>query len=396
MVAWSAPWIRARWVSVRTQAQTRRRTLQICLGLVWLLDAALQFQPYMFGPFFVTQGIQLSTAGNPAVVASSASWASHLMLGHIALYNSVFATIQLLIAAGILWRRTVKLALAASVIWAVSVWWFGESLGGIFIGASPLAGVPGGVILYALIAILLWPPERPDTDRPGRPASAATSGPLGVWANLAWLVLWGSFCYYLLLPANRAPGAISDMFSVTDAQPGWLTAIMNGLASAAGQRGLAISVVLAIACAAAAVGVFSTSLIRPALVLASALGLLFWIAEGLGGIFTGEGTDPNTGPLLILLAACFWPLPSRSPLSQSGAAADFLAVGFGEADREVGAGRIADVGQVVGHRVAHGDGVVGDHEGAGGQQRLQETHDREVERLPAVQQDEPDRAGQAG
>ena len=51
-----------------------RRGLQVCLGLVWLLDAALQYQPFMFGPFFVTQVIQPSTAGNPAIVASS----SHL------------------------------------------------------------------------------------------------------------------------------------------------------------------------------------------------------------------------------------------------------------------------------------------------------------------------------
>jgi hypothetical protein len=32
-----------------------------------------------------------------------------------------------------------------------------------------------------------------------------------------------------------------------------------------------------------------------------------WLAEGLGGILTGSGTDPNTGPLLALLALAFWP-----------------------------------------------------------------------------------------
>jgi hypothetical protein len=42
-------------------------------------------------------------------------------------------------------------------------------------------------------------------------------------------------------------------------------------------------------------------------VLAGLLGLLFWVAEGFGGITTGQATDPNSGPLLILLAACFWP-----------------------------------------------------------------------------------------
>jgi hypothetical protein len=288
-----------------------RRGLQICLGLVWLLDAGLQYQKFMFGPSFVTQIIQPATAGNPGVVANSVTWVSQVMLHHIAAYNAVFATIQLLIAAGFFFRRTVKAALAASIIWALFVWWFGESLGGILTGSTPLVGVPGGVVLYALIAMLLWPAPRPPA---AQPVSPARSGPLGATVpGLLWLVLWGSFGYYLLLPANRAPAAVGQLLSVTDGQPGWLTAIMNGLSRLAGQRGTEISVVLAAACALVALGVFDRRVIRPALVAATVLGLLFWIAEGLGGIFTGQGTDPNTGPLLILLAACFWPHP---PLAQ--------------------------------------------------------------------------------
>jgi len=99
-----------------------RRALQMCLGLVWLLDAGLQFQPYMFGPFFVTQGIKLSTAGSPSVVASSVDWVSQLMLQHVALYNALFATTQLLIGCGMLFRRTLRLALAGSIAWALAVW----------------------------------------------------------------------------------------------------------------------------------------------------------------------------------------------------------------------------------------------------------------------------------
>ena len=306
-------WLRP--TAVADTAVPGRRGLQICLGVVWLLDAALQYQPFMFGPFFVTLGIEPATEGNPAFVADPATWASQVMLKHIALYNAIFATIQLLIAAGILWRRTVRPALAASIVWSLFVWWFGESLGGILIGSSPLVGVPGGVVLYALIAVLLWPADR----TPARgPVSPATSGPLGArTANAAWLVLWASFGYYLLLPDNRAADGIAGIFSVTDAQPGWLVWIMNGLSSLAGQRGLEISIVLAIACAVTAAGVFVPAVTRPALVLAAALGLLFWLAEGLGGIFTGQGTDPNTGLLLILLAACYWPrqasLPQTAP-----------------------------------------------------------------------------------
>lgn len=309
----SATGLRSRWRTVwfpvfKDTAVPGRRVLQICLGLAWLLDAGLQFQPYMFGPFFVTQGIELSTAGSPGVVAGPANWAAQVMLQHIAVYNAIFATIQLLIACGMFFRRTLKLALAASIVWALSVWWFGESLGGIFTGSSPLAGFPGAVVLYALIAVLLWPADRAEAREP---ASPALSGPLGAtWANLLWLTLWGSFAYSLLLPGNRAPDAIAQIFSTTDGQPDWLVSLMNGMSSLAGQRGTEISVVLAIACALVAAGVMVRSAIKPALVVAMVLAVLIWIAEGLGGIFTGQGTDPNTGALLILLAACYWPWDS--------------------------------------------------------------------------------------
>src|SRR5215475_505343 len=97
---------------------------------------------------------------------------------------------------------------------------------------------------------------------------------------------------------------------------------MTLFAQAAEHRGTQISVVLAVACAGVALGVFSRRVRRPVLVIAAGIGLLFWIAEGFGGIFTGEGTDPNTGPLLILLAACYWPArpsPRHRPLvSQCG------------------------------------------------------------------------------
>ena len=286
-----------------------RRRLQVCLGLLWLLDAALQYQPFMFGSGFVTRGIEPAVAGNPAAIVSSVIWASHVMLQHIAVYNAMFANIQLLHAIGLFFRRTVKLALAASIVWALSVWWFGESLGGIFTGTSPLAGLPGAVVLYALIAVLLWP-TRSGAHEPTsvEPTSAAAAGALGnTGANLLWLALWGGFAHYLLLPANRASDAITHIFSTADGQPRWVAATMTLFAQAVDHRGTQISVAVAVACAVVALGVFSRRARRPVLVIAAGIGLLFWIAEGFGGIFTGEGTDPNTGPLLILLAACYWP-----------------------------------------------------------------------------------------
>ena len=127
---------------------------------------------------------------------------------------------------------------------------------------------------------------------------------------MIWLTLWGGFAYFLLLPDNRAPDGVSQTFAFTVGQPGWLTSIMNDMSRLSGARGTEISVALAVLCLMVACGVFFAPTVRPALLVAIGLGLLFWLAQGLGGILTGKGTDPNTGPLLVLLAACYWPVAS--------------------------------------------------------------------------------------
>ena len=120
------------------------------------------------------------------------------------LLNTIFATIQLLLGLGIAFRPTVRVALAASVAWSLGVWWFGEGLGGVLSGAaSPLNGAPGAVIIYALLAVLLWPADR-ETSR--RPFTAARAVGAHV-ARALWLVLWLSLAYFALTPANRAPQA---------------------------------------------------------------------------------------------------------------------------------------------------------------------------------------------
>jgi hypothetical protein len=183
-----------------------RRKLQLALAAAWLLDGILQYQPSMFSRSF-PQMLSDGAQGNPAVVAGPITWSAGFIDHHLAVLNAVFATTQLALGLGIAWRPTVRLALGASVAWVLGVWWLGEGLGGVLAGtASPVNGAPGAVLLYAVLAVLLWPADR-DPDAPfvaGRP-----------WA-----------------PVPR---------------------------------------------------------------------------EGLGGIFTGSGTDPDSAPLLALLAVSFWP-----------------------------------------------------------------------------------------
>jgi hypothetical protein len=290
-----------------------RRKLQLALAVSWLLDGVLQYQPSMFSKA-LPQMLAGTSSGNPAVIASPITWSATFIDHHLVAVNAIFATVQVALGLGIAWRPTVKLALGASVVWALGVWWFGEGLGSVLTGnASPLNGAPGAVILYALLAVLLWPADR---DR-AAPFVAGRAVGRGAARGL-WLVLWASLAFFALQPAARAPRAISGMFSAMAAgQPGWLAWIDHHVASTVGSQGLVASIVLAVALAVVAAGPYlPVRMARAAVVLAIVLAVVIWLAEGLGGLFTGSGTDPNSGPLLALLAVAYWPA-APSPTAPS-------------------------------------------------------------------------------
>jgi hypothetical protein len=302
----------------RTAVLDLRRTLQLALAVIWLLDGVLQYQPFMFTKAF-PQMLAGTSSGNPAAVASPITWSATFIDHHLVAVNAIFATVQVALGLGIAWRPTVRLALGASVAWALGVWWFGEGLGSVLTGnASPLNGAPGAVILYALLAVLLWPADR---DR-AAPFIAGRAVGRRV-AQALWLVLWASLAFFALQPAARAPRAISGMISnMASGQPGWLAWIDQHAASALGRQGLAASIVLATALVVVAAGPYlPTRLARAAIALAVVLAVAIWLAEGLGGLFTGGGTDPNSGPLLALLAVAFWPTAPRPTVPSPAATA---------------------------------------------------------------------------
>ncbi|MBV9445645.1 MAG: hypothetical protein JO345_07095 [Streptosporangiaceae bacterium] len=281
-----------------------RRKLQLALGVIWLLDGVLQFQPSMFTKDF-PQMLAGTADGNPGVVASPITWSAGIITHHLALANTIFAAIQVAIGLGIAYRPTARAALAGSVAWSLGVWWFGEGLGGILTGnASPVNGAPGAVILYALLAVLLWPADR-DTEAPFAAGRAVGQHV----ARALWLVLWLSLAYFALQPAARAPHAISGMISgMASGQPVWLAWIDNHAASALAGHGLTAAIVLAVTSGVIAVAAYLPPLAaRGAIVAAIVVAVMIWLAEGMGGVFTGAGTDPNSGPLLVLIAVSFWP-----------------------------------------------------------------------------------------
>lgn len=288
-----------------------RRTLTWALGALWLLDAALQYQPYMFTRAFPDHVIRPAGSGSPAWVAAPVRWSANLIGAHVIAFNAMFATIQLAIALGLFVTATVRLALAASIVWALLVWWLGEGLGGTLAGPqSPLMGLPGAVILYAVIALLVWPPRPRPTPRTGKHDSVATQGLAGAaGARAAWVLLWSCFAFEALRPAERAPSTLHDMIAgMSGGEPRWLTVLDDAAARLVAEDGTGYAIGLAALCLVIAAGALVPALTRVSVVLAILLASAIWlVGENLGQIATGTGTDPNTGLPLILLALCYWP-----------------------------------------------------------------------------------------
>jgi hypothetical protein len=284
---------------------TRRvtaRTIQIGLGVIWLADGLLQLQPKMSGSAFANGVILPSAQGQPAFLSSVITHTAHLMSAQPVLTDLVFAGVQLLIGAGLLIRQTVKPALLLSFVWALGVWSIGEGFGGLFNGtAMPLSGAPGAAVLYLVIGLLVWPRRAPRDAR----APAAAEGPLGEAGGIAlWALVWCSFGLLWLLPASSNGGALSGALRDAAAgEPGWLAHLQLSVAHSLGSGGGPVA--LAAAALSFVVGVGPILFRRYGIFLIAgvALALDFWVlGEAFGQVFTGMATDPNTGPLLVLLA----------------------------------------------------------------------------------------------
>jgi hypothetical protein len=274
-----------------------RRSIQTVLGLIWLLDGGLQFQSFMYGKGFIGSLTALEP-GQPGWLASSVNWGATTMQSHQAIFNTLAALIQVAIGLGILCRTTTKPAIALSFFWALSVWWFGEAFGMLLTnGAQPLTGAPGAVLLYALIGAIAWPGERP-------------GGLLGVrGARTAWMALWLLMAWLWLLAASSSANAIHNAIKAAPSGMGWLSSVQSGFATITKGDGLVFALALSGISIAIAVAVRLNWRAREFLIVAAVLNLVFWVVgQGLGGMFAGGATDPNAGPLFILLAYALYTL----------------------------------------------------------------------------------------
>jgi hypothetical protein len=274
-----------------------RRPLCLALGFLWLFDGALQLQSYMFTTGFARQVIAPAASGQPPIVAGLVRWNAHLIAGNPVVCNALFATVQLALGVGFLFRRSAPWAVVCSTVWASGVWLFGEGFGGLFGGrTTALVGAPGAAVLYVVLSLAAWPGAPPETDGGDR-------RPAG-WVLRAWAALWLGFAALGMLPANLASSSVSAQLRLNAAgAPSWLALVDRGAASAVHRLGPgAVALVVTVE---GAIGLLSLSQgkVRPVAVWCGiALAGVFWlVGQSCGLIFSGQATDPNSGPLVILL-----------------------------------------------------------------------------------------------
>jgi cytochrome oxidase Cu insertion factor (SCO1/SenC/PrrC family) len=279
-----------------------RRFLRISLGVLWIVDGALQAQPNMpsaFGRDMLAPGL----AGSPPWLASlvgplARTWTRHPVVSDAAtVWVQVGLGVVLLVGgSGLLMR----LALWASVAWGLVVWVGGEFAGGLFSpGAGWLVGAPGAVLVYVLAAGLLMAPWRWwESGRAGLFARRSVGGWILLGAALQALP-WEGYWSARRFAAPFAVGAARP-------QPWVLRQPITALASwTAAHPVLANAVLVGLLVVVGAGLLFSRApgFVYGGLALCAAT---WWLAQDFG-VLGGTATDPNTALPLALVLACAVP-----------------------------------------------------------------------------------------
>lgn len=273
------------------------------LGGLWCLDGLLQLQPGMFRMAMVQAVLQPAAVGEPRWLQVVLGLVAGALARHLVLGNLVIAAIQLGIGAALLLWPDRLWPGWASLVWSALLWVGGQGLGGLLSGeASLLAGAPGSAVLYALLTWAAWPGDG------GSRRRRVLTGCLGA--------LWALGALLQLQPVFFGASGLGGLVAGNAAgQPAGLTALLTAAGAAAGRWAAPLDAVLALAMAASAAGIWAGGWARrPALALSLALAALAWVfAQGVGMLGTGMATDPNSAPLLAVLALYAWDGAAAEP-----------------------------------------------------------------------------------
>jgi hypothetical protein len=300
-----------------------KRTMLWGIALLWLLDAGLQAQPRMFTIDFVSNIMKPSIAISPSFIGTVSNWTLGFITPHIFLFNWMFTLTQFVIAfaliGGLLSRshNLIRAGLMLSIAWGMAVWVAGEGTSGVFTGNGTMfTGAPGSVLLYVAIAVFYlmpgsWWQLRAAFCLPrdflalvflyGGTAQVATPG------------FWGSQGIAILIEGQAVMA------------PSWMINTMTPFVTLTHQYPIISNAVLAVSFLALAGLLYGRRPKTAGFVLLVPVIIVVWYwGQAFGGIFSGMGTDPNTPPLLVLLAIPAWAI-WRSRRQRGGASMSGLS-----------------------------------------------------------------------
>jgi hypothetical protein len=316
--------------SLARSLHVNQRTLQCALGVIWIIDGLLKFQPNLLKASFVSTVIRPMAAGQPGLIGSTITHTANLLSHGATSWVALFGLIEIAIGVGLLFRRSVKPALVVSFIWGAGLYLFGEGFGMVLTGhTSPLQGAPGAVCFYILLGLLVWPKSNQAIDRVGTgpESSAAGRGLLGGTGSLlVWAGIWLFEAIIWLFPFNRTANSITNQMTETaNGEPGWYAHFLNSFGHAFAGTGISMAVILAAVSVIIGLGPLFSKRAGIYIGLGIALALIYWVTgEGLGELLTFGGTDPNNGPLIALIGLSVLPLVPESA-NEPTIAARFLA-----------------------------------------------------------------------
>jgi hypothetical protein len=294
-----------------------RQLLRIGFGLLWIFDGILQAQPTM-ALGLPSRVIEPAAATSPRWVQHVVSWAGTAwsyhptQAGASAVWIQIGIGVWLLFAARGAWSQ---LAALASAGWALVVWVFGESFGGIFApGLTWLSGAPGAAGSYAVAGALIALPERAWH---GPRMSRLMLAGLGLFlGGMAVLQAWPGRGFWQGTWHGRdgtLTGMVRSMASTP--QPHFLSAWVHAFAALSAAHGFAVNLVTVAVLAACGAAFLSGQprLIRPALIVFTVLCLVDWVFIEDLGFLGGLGTDPNSMIPFVLLAVAGYLALVRAP-----------------------------------------------------------------------------------
>ncbi len=286
--------------------------LRQILGVLWIIDGLLQLQPQMFTMNMVNGVMLVNVKGQPGPIAASLTWIIDMTTRYLAQANYTITIIQVIIGVCLVFGWRVKLITVISVIWALIVWYAGEGMSLLLTGqASALSGWPGSVLFYALLGIALWPRSAKGNEEQGQTHTLLSRRTLrwflaGYWVVVGLLQLqpywWQPDQISQAVAAMTNPGTLSGV--IVDPALRWLSAVSAG-------HEIPFNIGLIVVFLGLGIGIafVKTERIHPLLVASIIVSLLiWWFGQSLGMILTGMSTDPNSGPMVILLTLACWPL----------------------------------------------------------------------------------------